>query len=131
MRSLKESILSTSKVGRFDKWNTFKREHAHPKTLGELQRIIDDAISIKGNNVDLNWIDVSEIDTMECLFYNTEFNGDISKWDVSHVKRMPYMFNNCPFNGDISEWDVRKGNYMRGMFRGSPLEKDPPKWYKK
>jgi hypothetical protein len=79
MRSLKESILSTAKVGRFDEWHTFKREHAHPTNKYELRGIIDKAREIKGNNVDLNWIDVSGIKDMSDLFYRSAFNGDISK----------------------------------------------------
>ena len=40
------------------------------------------------------------------MFYNSEFNGDISNWNVSNVKHMYHIFDN------------------------SPLEKNPPKWYK-
>ena len=40
---------------------------------------------------------------MSRLFYNSNFNGDISEWDVSNVKYMDYMFNNSIFNRDISK----------------------------
>ena len=40
----------------------------------------------------MNWLDVSEIDNMYHLFYNTKYNGDISKWDVSNVKYYKHMF---------------------------------------
>ena len=40
------------------------------------------------------------------------------------------MFYNSTFNGDISKWDVSKVKYMKYMFDKSPLEKNPPKWYK-
>ena len=33
---------------------------------------------------------------MSAMFYDSEFNGDISKWDVSHVRDMSNMFDNCP-----------------------------------
>jgi surface protein len=115
MRSLKESILSTSKVGHFDEWNTFKKEHAHPRDNIALRNTIGQAIELKGNNVDLNWIDVSEITDMQYIFCNSEFNGDISKWDVSNVKDMTHMFEASQFNGDISKWDVSNVENMYQM----------------
>jgi surface protein len=45
---------------------------------------------------------------MEGLFYQTGFNGDISKWNVSNVKNMNGMFYSCDFNKDISKWNVSK-----------------------
>ena len=39
-------------------------------------------------HADLNWIDTSEIHTMENLFYDSKFDGDISEWDVSNVENM-------------------------------------------
>jgi surface protein len=43
---------------------------------------------------------------MYAMFYNSNFNGDISNWDVSNVTNMNYLFNDSQFNGDISNWDV-------------------------
>ena len=154
MRSLKESILSTTKVGKFDEWSILKREHAHPKNREELKNTIEQAIKLKGNKVDLNWIDVSGITDMSGVFHNSEFNGDISKWDVHNVKDMSFMFAYSEFNGDISKWDVSNAEIIYGMFRkskfsgdiskwdvsnvkdmsymvwNSPLAKNPPKWYR-
>jgi len=39
-------------------------------------------------HTDLNWIDTSRIYTMENLFYESKFDGDISEWDVSNVENM-------------------------------------------
>ena len=39
-------------------------------------------------HADLNWIDTSGIYTMENLFYESKFDGDISEWDVSNVENM-------------------------------------------
>ena len=150
------SILSTTKAGRFDEWNTFKRENAHPKSKYELQETINQAIKFKGNKVDLNWIDTSAIIIMDYLFWGfykfngdiskwdvsnvkdmsgmfkgSEFNGDISKWNVSKVESMICMFEKSKFNGDISKWNVNNVKYMYDMFKNSPLEKNPPEWYKK
>jgi hypothetical protein len=33
--------------------------------------------------------------------------GNISQWDVSNVTDMRYMFYNCQFNGDISRRVVK------------------------
>ena len=66
------------------------------------------------------------------MFSKSDFNGDISKWDVSNVENMGHMFYESWFtgkNGDISKWDVNKVKYISNMFKGSPLEQNPPKWY--
>ena len=102
----------------------------HPKTKDELKELVDKLIKERGNEADLNDIDTSEITNMFALFYNSDFNGNISNWDVSNVKDMECMFGNSKFNGDISKWDVSNVKDMGGMFNESPLEKNPPKWYK-
>ena len=79
-------------------------------------------------HADLNWIDTSEIYTMENLFYESKFDGDISEWDVSNVENMPGMFYNSCFNGDISNWDVSKVKNMESMFCGSWFKRDISKW---
>ena len=102
----------------------------HPKTRDELEKLIYKLIKERGNEADLNDIDTSEITNMFALFYNSDFNGNISNWDVSNVKDMECMFGNSKFNGDISKWDVSNVKDMGEMFNESPLEKNPPKWYK-
>ena len=42
------------------------------------------------------------VKSIELLFNNSDFNGDISKWDVSRVRNMNSMFANTSFNGNIS-----------------------------
>lgn len=128
MRSLKESILSTSKVGKFDEWNTFKKEHAHPKSRVDLKNTVVQAIKLKGPNVDLNWIDTSAVHDMGAIFQKIDFNGDISKWNVSNVKDMYLMFEKSSFNGDISEWDVSNVTDMYSMFENSKFNGDISKW---
>ena len=102
----------------------------HPKTKDELKELVDKLIKERGNEADLNDIDTSEITNMFALFYNSDFNGNISNWDVSNVKDMMYMFCDSKFNGDISNWNVSNVVDMSYMFNGTPLEKNPPKWYK-
>ena len=49
---------------------------------------------------------------------------------VSNVKIMNCMFYKSKFDGDISQWNVSKVINMNHMFYESPLEINPPKWYK-
>ena len=75
-----------------------------PKNKVELMKIIKETIKEQGNNCDLNFIDTSKITDMSYLFYNTKFNGDISKWNVSKVKDMSNMFRNSPIEGNEPDW---------------------------
>ena len=70
----------------------------HPKTKDELKQIIDERIEKEGLECSLNDIDVSNITDMSYLFYESRFNGDISKWDVSNVTDMTRMFKTSEFN---------------------------------
>jgi surface protein len=53
---------------------------------------------------------------MEGIFYNSTFNGNISKWDVSNVTVMYKMFCMANFNGNISKWNVSNVINMSYMF---------------
>ena len=127
------------------------------KRRSVLQSLIKRIIEKRGNECDLNDIDVSEMDDFGDIFYYSHFNGDISGWDVSNVKymhdmfegsdfngdlskwnvlnveSMVYMFKNSKFdsrNGDISNWKVNKDCKTTGMFNGTSLCYNPPKWKK-
>ena len=58
------------------------------------------------NDEDLRFICTTKITDMSGMFYDSQFNGDISNWDVSNVTNMSEMFEYSQFNGDISNWDV-------------------------
>ena len=100
----------------------------HPKTKEELMVIVNELIKERGNEANLNDIDVSQIKDMSWLFVHSEFNGDISKWDVGKVESMHAMFRCSEFNGDISKWDVSKVEDMCGMFGYSKFNSDISNW---
>ena len=61
------------------------------------------------------------------MFYDSNFNGDISSWDVSNVKNMNYMFKKSKFNGDISNWDLTniKDDFLKaGIVANSGITKN-------
>ena len=71
---------------------------------------------------------------MMSMFAYSKFtgeNGNISKWDVSNVEDMRYMFFESKFNGDLSNWNVNNLKDTEYMFDDCPLENNPPAWYKK
>ena len=94
----------------------------------ELKQVIKYFINLFGNDCNLNWINVSKVRSMDSLFNESEFTGDISKWDVSGVKYMDHMFYNSVFNGDISNWNVSNVQDMTAMFQFSKFNSDISKW---
>ena len=63
------------------------------------------------------------------MFWNSKFDGDISKWDTSNVRYMRGMFYSSVFSGDISNWNTNRVEDMDYMFEISPLEGKEPEWY--
>ena len=120
-RRLAEEILNPPK-------KTRKSRKVVVESFYQLRTLIDDRVKEFGPNCDLNDLDVSQIKSMNRLFYGSEFNGDISKWDVSNVVNMRGMFYESKFNGDISKWNVSNVKNMAEMFCKSEFNGDISNW---
>ena len=102
-----------------------------PKDLKELTQMDKEAVA-DDNEADLNFIDTSLITSMNSLFEDIDFDGDISNWDVSNVKDMDYMFYTSNFTGknspNMDKWNVLGVKTMDSMFEQSKFEQDISGW---
>jgi hypothetical protein len=98
------------------------------KDKEHLKDLIQKEIELNGNTCDLNHIDISQVEDISSLFFQSNFNGDISKWNVSYVLNMQAMFRKSEFNGDISKWNVENVENMNFMFEQSKFQGDLSNW---
>lgn len=106
-------------------YNTQKILKASDETI---QDIVNDGLRRYGRRADLNYIDVSIVTDMSYLFYNVDFNGDVSKWNTSNVRYMYSMFELSTFNGKVSSWDISKVIDMSHMFAESNFNRSINRW---
>ena len=136
------------------------KHNYYPKDIDELKELIRKLVKERGENADLNDIDVSEITNMSGAFDDNRlivaniniskwnvsnvtnmekmfagqfrFDCDLSEWDVSNVTNMKKMFNSClSFHGKgLENWNVSKVKDMKEMFYNCYKLKIKPKWYK-
>jgi surface protein len=71
----------------------------------------------KDFNEDLNGWDISNVSTLEGMFFGaTAFDSNISSWNTRNVRSMrEFMAGASSFNGDISQWDVSNVETMESM----------------
>ena len=81
MRSIKTYIQEKLVINK----NFSANANYKPQTKAELKELIKKLIKERGNEADLNDIDISKLDDISHTFENTKFDGDISDWDVSNV----------------------------------------------
>ncbi len=77
---------------------------------------------------EINSWDTSTITAAPNLFRSATFNSNIGSWDVSNITDMRTMFFNSTFNQDLSNWDVSSVDNMGSMFRGCPFDQDIGSW---
>lgn len=122
MKRLEEFVNEKLKVSK----SQFK-----PKDSNQLREMIMDAVK-DDLEADLNFIDTSLITSMNSLFDDIDFDGDISNWDVSSVHDMAYMFWRSNFTGKnspgMNNWDVSNVLSMDAMFQQSKFNQDISKW---
>ena len=104
----------------------------HPNNFDELRSLLEKLIEERGQDANLNDIDVSKITSFGDYIKNGKYrdyygvfygldphNIKIDRWDVSNVENMDFTFDNCiNFNCDLSNWNVRNVNRMKYMFNG-------------
>ena len=78
----------------------------------------------------LNWLDISNLSSLDSVFANTEFNGDISEWDVSNIITMHCTFA-CDFdNPSIKRWkNLNENLKLEATFAFSKIQGEIP-WVK-
>ena len=105
--------------------------HYYPTNKKELRSLIQKLLEERGNDADLNDIDVSDVTDMSNLFKDLDpYNINISEWNISNVESMWNMFCDCEnFNSDLSKWDVSNVEDMYFMFSGCNSLKNKPSWY--
>ena len=80
MKTLTSHINEALKIG--NDISSFSAYSCQPTNKDELKDIIKKMIKKEGPECDLNDIDVSLIDDMSWLFFESKFRGNISKWNV-------------------------------------------------
>ena len=80
MKTLRQHITEALKIGK--NLSSFSTYSCQPKEKEELQEIINERMSKEGANCNLNDIDVSKIDDMSGLLFNTN-----SRWRARRLCR--------------------------------------------
>lgn len=105
-----------------------------PSSKAELRFMIEQELKRQGRDVDLNFIDTSEITDMSFLFCNPYIsvrNIKIDQWNTKNVTNMSCMFAfRTEFNCDLSSWNTANVKDMSNMFDLCCSLEKLPEWYK-
>lgn len=108
-------------------------EHKYkPSNISDLYEHLIDVFKKNGPGtrlkpIDLNYIDISDLDSLSVLFKSIVENGyiikyiDISEWDVSNIISFDSMFYDCKdliSVGDLCNWEINTNEEisMQEMF---------------
>jgi len=106
-----------------------KTKHVLHKIIVKLDKYRNDWMLVKqGMAINLNWIDVSRIQSMDSMFESTHSNFEIYLWDVSKVTNMHAMFKSSYMSADLTGWNVGKVEDMSEMFYGTQGQFDISNW---
>ena len=126
MKHIIQYIQEKLKVNSKSKINEYEYK---PKSRIELRDLLLKLIKERGNNANLNDVDVSNIKEFSFLFsYGElkEFDGNISHWNVSNAETFEAMFYTSKFSGknsDLSNWNVSNAFCLACMFERSAFDK--------
>ena len=126
MKSLYESLLA----GKVSKPSA----KVQPDSKEELRQLISEHIEeIKprpGQEVDLNWIDISRVDNLSELFEDTKYIPVIDTWKIDHVKIFISMFAGNEYITrsplPVLQEKLLSDNCYMGMFIGCTNLEEPP-----
>jgi surface protein len=99
-------------------------ESPPPATAKSVLYFFDRAGNVTGPE---NW-DMSAATTTDSMFYESLYQGDLSRWDTSNITNMAWMFSGSSFNGNINSWDTSKVTTMAGIFSWSPFNGNISAW---
>lgn len=85
-------------------------------------------------NGDISGWNVQNVKSMVSMFFDSKFtgkNGMFKLKEGNKVERMNSMFYESDFNVDISDWKVNNITEVKNMFVGTPVDRkaDFPQWY--
>ena len=73
---------------------------------------------------DISKWNIEKIVNMENAFQQAIFinpNPDLTNWNTSNLEKMDYMFKNSNFNGDVSNFVIDKVKSLRYVFSETPF----------
>jgi hypothetical protein len=84
------------------------------------------------SDIDLSLWDVSKVTSMQSMFSGCRgfSKGKLEGWNVSNVENMMYMFYNTGFNENIMAWNVSKVTSMKSMFQDATHFNQPIGFWK-